>query len=163
MKWTKQDMIRLLRKIGETRQAVEWIRKRNDELYAALQNITIAPPQPNGTMRSGGVLDSVGKMMQQREKIEEEIRLNKKIIEERLREYAAFTRLMTEVLTEDEKNVLWNRHAERMTWDRVARVTKISRSGCFRAEATGIETLRKAWEKQKGEPVSVGVPKEGTH
>lgn len=161
MNWTKQDMIRLLRKMGETRRAVDWVKKRNEELYAALQSLTIPSLQPNGDGRSYSVADSVRQMILQREKIEEEIKENKKVIEDRLQEYAAFTRMMTEVLTEDEKNVLWNRHAERMTWDRVARVTRMSRSSCFRAEATGIEALRKAWEKAQKTKDKESEKKEG--
>ena len=147
MNWTKQDMIRMLRRMGETRKATEWIRKRNDELYAALQMLTM----PVGENRETGkdALFSARQILEQREKLEKEIRQNKKMIEERLQEYAAFTRMMTEVLTEDEKEVLWNRHAERMTWERVARMTRMSRSSCFRAEATGIEKLHSAWEKQQ--------------
>ena len=148
MDWTKQDMIRLLRKMGETRRAGDWIKKRNEELYATLETVMVSAQQ-SGAGRGGSALHSAKEILLQREKIEEEIRENKKMIENRLQEYAAFIRLMSEVLTEDEKNVLWSRHAERMTWDRVARVTKLSRSGCFRAEATGIETLRRAWEKQQ--------------
>ena len=135
----------MLRRMGETRKATEWVRKRNEELYAALQLMTMPGGENRETGREG--MFSAKQILEQREKIEKEIRQNKNMIEERLQEYAAFTRLMTDVLTEDEKEVLWNRHAERMTWERVARMTRMSRSSCFRAEATGIENLRRAWEK----------------
>lgn len=148
MDFTKQDMIRLLRKMGETKRAANWIKKRNEELYAALQAVTMPLTKRENEISEEG-RKAVKQMLLEQERIEAEIKENKRMMEERLQQYAAFTRMMTEVLTEDEKNVLWSRHAERMTWDRVARETKISRSGCFRAEATGIETLRRAWEKQQ--------------
>ena len=159
MNYTKQDMIRLLRRMGEARKATGWIKKRNEELYAVLQMITM----PAGEQRESGKegVFSAKQILEQREKIEKEIRQNKNMIEERLQEYAVFTRLMTEVLSEDEKEVLWNRHAERMTWERVARMTRLSRSSCFRAEATGIETLRRAWEKQQNAMEQKYETKEG--
>lgn len=144
---TKKDMIRLLRQMGNKKESVVWFQQRNFELRESLNHISITPPQLGGVMVRGGSSDNIGRKVISREDAEKEIELNERIIERRLGEYAELARVMIDALTEDEKNILWARHAEGLHWDMVAYKTHISRSHCFRLEATGIEKLCRAWDK----------------
>ena len=144
---TKKDMIRLLRQMGNKKESVVWFQQRNFELRESLNHISITPPQLGGVIVRGGNSDNIGRKVIRREDAEKEIELNERIIERRLGEYAELARVMIDALTEDEKNILWARHAEGLHWDMVAYKTHISRSHCFRLEATGIEKLCRAWDK----------------
>ena len=144
---TKKDMIRLLRQMGNKKESVFWFQQRNLELRESLNHISITPPQLGGVIVRGGNSDNIGRKVISREDVEKEIELNERIIERRLGEYAELSRVMIDALTDDEKNILWSRHAEGLHWDMVAYKTHISRSHCFRLEATGIEKLCRAWDK----------------
>lgn len=144
---TKKDMIRLLRQMGNKKESVFWFQQRNLELRESLNHISITPPQLGGVIVRGGNSDNIGRKVIRREDVEKEIELNERIIERRLGEYAELSRVMIDALTDDEKNILWSRHAEGLHWDMVAYKTHISRSHCFRLEATGIEKLCRAWDK----------------
>lgn len=144
---TKRDMIRLLRQMGNKKESVEWFKQRNEELRNSLKYITASSPQLGDVLIRGGSADNIGRKVISREKVEKEIENNERVIERRLREYAELARIMLDALTEDEKNVLWSRHAEGVQWDMVARKVHISRSQCFRIEAVGLEKLCRAWDK----------------
>lgn len=144
---TKKDMIRLLRQMGNKKESVFWFQQKNEELRESLKHISVTPPQLGGVIVRGGSSDNIGWKVISREDAENKIELNERIIERMLGEYAELARVMIDALTEDEKNILWARHAEGLHWDMVAYKTHISRSHCFRLEATGIEKLCRAWDK----------------
>lgn len=144
---TKKDMIRLLRQMGNKKESVFWFQQRNEELRESLKHISVSPPQLGGVMVRGGSSDKIGRKVISRENVEKEIELNEQIIARRLGEYAELAFVMVDALTEDERNILWKRHAEGLSWTMVVYKLHISRSHCFRLEATGIEKLCRAWDK----------------
>lgn len=147
---TKQEMIHLLREMGNKKESVEWFRQRNEELRGILRHISAAAPRMGAGFIPGRAADSVGREVVSREQAERLIEINEKAMERRLAEYAELARVMLEVLTKEEKDVLWTRHAEGLHWDMVAYRTHISRSHCFRVEAVGLEKLCRAWDQRGG-------------
>jgi len=132
--------------MGDRKASVAWFRQRNEELRGILQNISAAAPQMGAGFGQGGAADSIGREIVSREQAEREIEINERTIRWRLAQYAELARLMLEVLTKEEKDVLWARHGEGLHWDMVAYRTHISRSHCFRVEAVGLEKLCRAWD-----------------
>ena len=147
MNTTKKEMAELIRKMAETNASVEWFRVRNEDLQKALQSITVNGPNYGGVGGRSGPGDPVGRKVLDREEMTEEIEINKRIINERLSHYAALSAVMGESLTEDERKVLWEKYGNRLTWDRVARVMRMSNSSCRRLEEKGMGKLCRAWDK----------------
>lgn len=144
---TKKEMIRLLRQMGNKKESVEWFKQRNAELRASLKYISLPTQQLGGVLVRGGSSDNIGRKVISRADVEEEIEINERAIARRLREYTELARVMQDSLEENERAVLWARHAEGLHWDMVAWKVHISRSHCFRLEAVGIEKLCRAWDK----------------
>lgn len=140
---SKKDVIRFVQKMGEALENVEWLKQVNRKIHVSLlQDPMISAPNYGENTGRTGPVDSVGNRVIKRQDKIDEIAINERRINQLLQEYAAFARMMDEILTADEKNVIWERHALRQSWSRVARFTKMSRSGCFRAEDRGIEKLQ---------------------
>lgn len=144
---TKKKMIRLLRQMGNKKESVEWFRQRNEELRSTLKYISAPSPQLGDVIVRGGSSDNIGRKVISRADVEKEIENNERAIARRLQEYTELARVMQEALEENEKNVLWARHAEGLHWDMVAWKVHISRSHCFRIEAVGLEKLCRAWDR----------------
>lgn len=147
---SKKEMIRLLRQMGNKKESVEWFKQRNTELRSSLKYISAPSPQLGDVLVRGGSSDNIGRKVISRADVEMEIEINERAIERRLREYAELARIMLDALEENEKKVLWARHAEGLHWDMVAYKVHISRSHCFRIEAVGLEKLCRAWDKHLG-------------
>lgn len=148
---TKREMVQLLRQMGDKKESVEWFRLRNRELLAELGNISTGGQQMGISFGGNNPGDRVGREVANREKWEFELKRNREAIERRLLEYADLARVMTDSLTSDERNILYARHAQRMSWEAVVHICHISRSHCFRLEAVGMEKLCRAWDKFQNE------------
>ena len=151
MATSKDEMKALIRKMAETNASVEWFRVRNGELEKALHSITVAGPKYGGVGGRSGTGDPVGNMVIDRERVEEEIKLNKRIISARLSHHAKLSAVMEAVLTKDERAVIWAKHGDGLPWYRVERMVKMSRSSCIRTENKGMEKLCMAWDKENKE------------
>lgn len=144
---SKKEMIHLLRQMGNRQESVEWFRQRNAELRETLRDISPASPQMGETFSGGRKGDSVGRKVARREDVETKIAINERAIERRLRKYSDLARVMLESLTEEQREVLWLRHGERLRWEQVRQKVHASRSKCFRLEEAGLERLCKSWDK----------------
>ena len=149
---SKDEMKELIRKMAETEASVEWFRVRNHELQKTLQSISLNGANYDGVGGRTGPGDPVGRQVLDREEMAEEMQINSRIIKERLSYYANLSAVMGEVLTEDERKVIWEKHGNRLTWDRVARSVRMSSSNCRRIEHDGMKKLCKAWDKWRMNP-----------
>lgn len=144
---TKEEMIRLLRQMGNSRESVEWFRQRNIELRETLKYISAPSPQLGDVLVRRGLSDSIGRKVISRADVEMEIEINERAIARRLQEYTELARVMQESLTAEQREVLWLRHGKRMRWEQVGQKVHASRSKCFRLEEAGLDRLCKAWSE----------------
>lgn len=151
MATTKKEMIKMIEKMSETVAATQWFRARNDELRECLKHISVGSPRYDSVGGRTGPGDSTGQKVLKREDIEEEIKINERAIRGRLAHHSALSRVMAEVLDQDERAVIWARYADRLPWERVAKVAKIARTTCFRLEKEGMAKLCEDWDKRKEE------------
>lgn len=142
---TREEMIHLIEKMGETLAATEWFRERNDELRESLKHISVSAVRYDAVGGKSGLGDSTAGKVLQRADMETEIRKNEDAIRDRLSLHAALSLAMAEVLDADERTILWARYAEHLPWDRVARKARLSRTACFRKEKEGLEKLCEVW------------------
>lgn len=156
MNTTRDEMAELIRRMAETEASVEWFRERNTELQKQLQEISTNGANYEGVGGRTGPGDPVGRQVLDREEMAEEMQINSRIINDRLSYCANLSAIMGEVLTKDERSIIWAKHGDRLTWDRVARTVKLSSSSCRRIEHDGMKKLCKAWDKWKEQKESKG-------
>lgn len=145
----KKEMIQMLRQMGRNQAAAERYRTRAKELREDLRHISMRLPQPGSVRGSGGKADSIGRQIVKREEMREEIFRNEQQAGKALAESAELERLLFDVLTAKEREVVWMRHAEGLRWEEISRTAYISRAHCFRLEAGGMEKLCRAWDRVK--------------
>jgi hypothetical protein len=145
-------MEELIRKMAETEASVEWFRIRNAELQKTLQNITVNGPNYGGIGGSSGPGDPVGRTVTDREKMSEEMQINSRSINERLAHFARLSAVMGECLSKDERKVIWAKYGDRLPWERVSRMARMSRSTCIRLADRGMEKLCYGWDKCPTDP-----------
>ena len=147
MATTKDEMGELIKKMGETEASVDWYRAENERLCKKLQEISLKGTNYDGVRGGSGPGDPVGAMILEREKTLETIKLYERIIHGRMEFYAQISGLMATELTKDERTIILAKHRDRLPWDRVARVARMSRSSCIRMEEKGMGKLCKAWDR----------------
>ena len=151
MATSKDEMISMIEKMSETVAATQWFRVRNDELRECLKHISVGASRYDGVGVRSGIGDSTAQKVLKREDIETEIRINERAIRDRLSHHSRLSRVMAEVLDQDERTVIWARYADKLVWDRVVRVAKRSRTACFKIESEGMEKLCRAWDLKQEE------------
>ena len=151
MATSKGEMIALIEKMSETVAATEWFQARNAELKDCLDHVSVSSVRFDRVGGRSGVRDSAAEEVLKREDIEAEIKINERAIRERLSHHAQLSLVMGEVLSHDERTVIWARHADKLPWDRVAWVSKRARTACFMIEKDGMEKLCRAWDRAQEE------------
>ena len=151
MATSKREMIRMIEKMSETVAATQWFRARNDELRECLRHISVGAARYDSVGGHSGPGDSTGQKVLKRADIEEEIKINERIIRGRLSHHSQLSRVMAEALDQDERAVIWARYYDKLPWDRVAREAKKARTACFRIEKKGMAKLCAAWDRMQEE------------
>lgn len=146
---TKEEMKQLIGQMAETLEMTQWFRARNEELRKSLRDISLSAVQYDAVGGRSGHGDSTAEKVLKRAEAEERIRINERAIRDRLRLHSDLSLVMAETLDQDERTIIWAKHAEHLVWDRVARKARLSRTACFRKEAEGMEKLCRAWEERK--------------
>lgn len=151
MATTKKEMTEMIRQMAEMDASVEWFRARNEELRKKLQNISVNGPNYDGNGLSGnsGPGDPVGQSVMEREAWTDEMEINSRIIKGRLAQYARLSAMMGEELMEDERKVIWAKYGEQLSWGKVARTARMSRSTCIRIADSGLGKLCVAWDRDE--------------
>lgn len=147
MTTSKKEMAELIRRMAETEASVEWFRQRNEELQKVLQMISANGPNYEGVGGRTGPGDPVGRAVEEREKQMEEMQINSRIMEERMAHFIRLSTVMGECLNQEERKIILAKHGDRLTWDRVARMARMSNSTCRRLEEVGMEKLCRAWDR----------------
>lgn len=146
---TKKEMAHLIGQMAETLEMTQWFRERNEELRKSLRDISLSAVQYDAVGGRSGHGDSTAEKVLKRAEAEERIRINERAIRDRLRLHSDLSLVMAETLDQDERTIIWAKHAEHLVWDRVARKVRLSRTACFRKEAEGMEKLCRAWDARK--------------
>lgn len=144
---SKTEMAEKIRQMGETEASVEWYRVENERLCKKLQEISLKGPNYDGIRGGSGPGDPVGAVILERERDLQTIILYEKIINGRLELHARLSYLIASELTKEERTIILAKHRDRLPWDRVARVARMSRSSCIRMEEKGMGKLCKAWDR----------------
>lgn len=146
---TKEEMKQLIGQMAETLEMTQWFRARNEELRKSLRDISLSAVQYDAVGGRSGHGDSTAEKVLKRAEAEERIRINERAIRDRLRLHSDLSLVMAETLDQDERTIIWAKHAEHLVWDRVARKARLSRTACFRKESEGMEKLCRAWDERK--------------